>query len=356
MMSWSRNFAIASLFLLLTSPVWAQNPNNPIQVALLRWYAGNTATTVSTCSRPGTLAFDGVHIWTTCYGANELAEFNASDDAAVGELTAVFPGGQTLSNILFDGQNLWATGDPSSGNGEVVKINVAAANATIQSNPNHTNPPSASCAAAMCSYVTTGLGLTAFAMTFDGANVWVTNYGSNTITQIPASGTTGTSIPLTGGCTAPIGIAADTPRTLNARPNIWVGCSGSNSVLTVNGSTQTAVPGTFTGAGVITYDGTNMWVGGSGSQMYEIYPTGSTYGSISFTLSSGAAGAMAYDGKYVWVSSSPVAKLLPRTNNGVPTTPTLVGTFPSGDEPTGIAFDGANIWVANSNSNTLSKF
>jgi DNA-binding beta-propeller fold protein YncE len=32
-----------------------------------------------------------------------------------------------------------------------------------------------------------------------------------------------------------------------------------------------------------------------------------------------------------------------------------LGTFPAGDRPSGVAFDGANIWVANQNSNTVSK-
>jgi hypothetical protein len=123
----------------------------------------------------------------------------------------------------------------------------------------------------------------------------------------------------------------------------------------VNGSTQTVVAGgPYSGAGEITYDGAHMWVGGSNSNMYEIYPTGSTYASVNFT---GNGGAMAYDGKYIWVTGNPVTKLLPQTNsNGIPTTPKVVGTFPTGPQPNGIAFDGANIWVASSNSNTLFKF
>jgi DNA-binding beta-propeller fold protein YncE len=33
-----------------------------------------------------------------------------------------------------------------------------------------------------------------------------------------------------------------------------------------------------------------------------------------------------------------------------------LGTFPVESGPDGIAFDGANIWVANAGSNTVSKF
>ncbi len=32
-----------------------------------------------------------------------------------------------------------------------------------------------------------------------------------------------------------------------------------------------------------------------------------------------------------------------------------LGTFPVGTRPLGVAFDGANIWVANSGSSTVSK-
>ena len=32
-----------------------------------------------------------------------------------------------------------------------------------------------------------------------------------------------------------------------------------------------------------------------------------------------------------------------------------LGTFPAGFSPTGVAFDGAHIWVANSGSDTVSK-
>jgi DNA-binding beta-propeller fold protein YncE len=32
-----------------------------------------------------------------------------------------------------------------------------------------------------------------------------------------------------------------------------------------------------------------------------------------------------------------------------------LGTFPVGNNPQGVAFDGANMWVANGGSNTVSK-
>jgi DNA-binding beta-propeller fold protein YncE len=63
---------------------------------------------------------------------------------------------------------------------------------------------------------------------------------------------------------------------------------------------------------------------------------------------------VAFDGANIWVansSSNTVTKL--RASDGA-----CVGTctFAVGASPFGVAFDGANIWVANYGSNTVSKF
>jgi len=60
---------------------------------------------------------------------------------------------------------------------------------------------------------------------------------------------------------------------------------------------------------------------------------------------------VAFDGANVWVAngdSNNVTKV--RASDG-----TNLGTFPVGSGPEGMAFDGANVWVANAGSNTVSK-
>jgi len=60
---------------------------------------------------------------------------------------------------------------------------------------------------------------------------------------------------------------------------------------------------------------------------------------------------VAFDGANIWVANeggNSVTKL--RANDG-----TNLGTFAVGTEPFGLAFDGANIWVANGISNTVTK-
>jgi hypothetical protein len=61
--------------------------------------------------------------------------------------------------------------------------------------------------------------------------------------------------------------------------------------------------------------------------------------------------AVAFDGANIWVANSGsnnVAKL--RAGDG-----SVLGTFAVGSAPVGVAFDGASIWVANSGSNTVAK-
>jgi hypothetical protein len=70
----------------------------------------------------------------------------------------------------------------------------------------------------------------------------------------------------------------------------------------------------------------------------------------SFTVGTNPIG-VAFDGANIWVanqSSNNVTKL--RANDG-----SVLGTYSVGTWPNGIAFDGANIWVTNSSSNNVTK-
>jgi DNA-binding beta-propeller fold protein YncE len=60
---------------------------------------------------------------------------------------------------------------------------------------------------------------------------------------------------------------------------------------------------------------------------------------------------VAFDGYYIWVASynNDVTKL--RASDGA-----NMGTFTVGSSPYLLAFDGANIWVTNAGSGTVSKF
>src|SRR5215469_3782723 len=69
-----------------------------------------------------------------------------------------------------------------------------------------------------------------------------------------------------------------------------------------------------------------------------------------FTVGSAPFG-VAFDGANVWIAnfnSNNVTKL--RANDGV-----ILGTFTVGTSPSTLAYDGANMWVANTHSNNVTK-
>ena len=349
-------FATVIAMLAFTSTVLAQNATNPIQVALQRWYQANTAVAFPVCSggTPGALAFDGKHIWVTCHGGvSELQELSASDGSLVAAVTQIFNSspysGLTLSNLLYDGANIWVTGAGLPSIGAVARINVAAVNISAA------NPMTcASLGTADCMYIATDVG--PFGMTFDGTNVWVANGTGNDLTEIPPSGIPTNVHPIVS-CLMPLALAFDTV-------NIWITCEQSNSVQVwqvVGGNTQYPP---LTGTGIsspayLAFDGTYMWVGSSGGAFNEIQAVTPPFTvNHSFTVP-GGGGGIAFDGKYMWVidySTAQVYKLVPPANPA--NTPQSLGPYsaPPGSHPSSPAFDGGNVWVVNTSSNSLSKF
>jgi hypothetical protein len=72
---------------------------------------------------------------------------------------------------------------------------------------------------------------------------------------------------------------------------------------------------------------------------------------LTTSFSVGYPTGVAFDGANIWVANSGsnrVTKL--RASDGK-----VLGTFATGLDPASVAFDGANIWVANTSSNTVSK-
>jgi DNA-binding beta-propeller fold protein YncE len=58
-----------------------------------------------------------------------------------------------------------------------------------------------------------------------------------------------------------------------------------------------------------------------------------------------------FDGANMWVENQGSNTITELSDcNG-----TLLGTFRTGNQPTGIAFDGANVWVSNTKDGTISK-
>jgi hypothetical protein len=276
-----------------------------------------------------------------------------------------------VDGILFDGQYLWA-GIKNPDGGVVEKLTTSG---TVIS--------------------TTGIGTTPDSMVYDGANVWVTNYNSGTVSVVSSGGQLLATIPIPGATTLPgapsnpEGMAFDghyvwvanqydhvakidatsyavvgnyavgrAPQAVAYDGTyIWVANGNSNAVWTLDPATGQPAGGHAYRTGYyptdLLYDGTNMWVSNG-------FPPSSGTGSVlRIRASDGgnqatfAAGlevrGLGYDGTSIWACNSisnTVSRL--RTPNVA-----LMGTFPTGAGPRAVAFDGSKIWIANSSQNTV---
>src|SRR5579863_8006461 len=101
---------------------------------------------------------------------------------------------------------------------------------------------------------------------FDGANIWIANYGASTVTKVRANDGAALGAFATGN--APAGVTFD-------GASVWVTNSADNTVSKVRAS-DGKVLGTFPLPGVIpwwmTFDGANIWVPSSNAN-----PSGNGY-------------------------------------------------------------------------------
>jgi len=325
----SRSIRIAGVtaVVLLTLQLWAQSPNNPLDIALLRWYPGDISAlfTANLGPFPDELAFDGANMWIANEGTNTVTKLRASDGACVG--TCVFTVGNDPCGMAFDGANMWVANAQDS---TVTKLR-------------------ASDGGVLGTFPVSGLGC---GIAFDGAHIWVANSLSGTVTELQAA-----SGSILGTFTAS---PASTPYvTALAFDGIYIWAT--------NPAYNTLVPGYVTrlrasdGAcvGVCTFqvgvgpnweafDGAYVWVSNSydGTVTRLRASDGACLGSTC-TFSVGGptanAGGIAFDGTYMWVANQ-----TPSTVTKLSSTGAIVGVFqlgPSTNTPFGVAFDGANIWV-----------
>jgi hypothetical protein len=350
----------ATVILLWGISASAQNANNPIEDALLRWYQANTAAQFTNvlssasppCTTPAGLAFDGAHMWVACFGSNSLLELNVSDGSPgpVRSVPLASP-----SFLLYDGKNIWATNKVA---GTITPVN-------------------ASTGAVGTSLTVNTMGTTPAGMTFDGQNIWVALSGTSSQQIAKVNVTTGTvtwitltyTPPITP-CVNPAGIvyyAPDpgVPIANNLSQSLWVVCNAiPNQVaeLNLSGQVLAATRQNMIGSCVcnnIAFDGRYVWtatpsVGMPAIVALQQVDTTTNPPTVTNTrLPDGTSPyAVAFDGIYVWVidgSNSNVFKVLPSTTSGQ--SGTKYGPFTNpGGASSFLGFDGGNMWVSTADS------
>ena len=191
--------------------------------------------------------------------------------------------------------------------------------------------------------MTPTVGPSPVGLAFDGANMWVANYGSSTVSVLRASNFTHVITPTVGA--APFALAFD-------GANVWVANFGSNtvSVLRAGDFTHVITPTVGSMPDGLAFDGAKMWVANLGSNTVNVLRASDFTPVITPTVGSGPAG-LAFDGANMWVTnqdSNSVSVL--RAGDGTHVMTSTIGTGPAG-----LAFDGAYMWVASFYSNAVSK-
>jgi len=188
----------------------------------------------------------------------------------------------------------------------------------------------------------TGSGDCCLAIDASG-NVWIANAGAGTVTELNSSGAlVGT---ITVG-TTPVPVAVD------QSGNVWVGNRGSNSVTELNSSGQTVAtyPSINSPQGIAIDGSGNVWIASlNGNTVIELNSAGTVLG----TFSSGTfPQAVAIDSSgniYVTNSGGTVAKF---SSLGV-----RIATYSITGSPVGETFDaGGNLWIATGTGNALAEF
>src|SRR5215831_13477997 len=153
-------------------------------------------------------------------------------------------------------------------------------------------------------------GKTPIAFVYDGASMWVVNFGDNTVSKMRA--------------------------------------------------TDGAVLGTFAvgkSPWAVTYDGANIWVTNRGDATVSKLRGSDGAALGTFPVTGSSPTGIAFDGANIWVANSDsndVTKL--RASDGA-----ILGTFTVGghplvpEAPLGVAIDGANVWVTNFGDNSVTK-
>ena len=178
----------------------------------------------------------------------------------------------------------------------------------------------------------------------DGADVWVANHNSSTVSRVRASD--GKLLETWTGASFPTGVLSAMGRIFIAGNFLGRIDPGQPAGAVEN---VTTLPG---GAGAqLTFDGSRIWAANSTAGSVSIVTPGATTPWTVTTVTAGLSlpvGAL-FDGTNVWTSDNGSGLLLKLSPAGAVLQTVTVGTGPGYP-----VFDGANIWVPNFNDASVS--
>ena len=280
----------------------------------------STATYTGLTDTPGAMAFDGTNMWV------------AYENSSTGHISKVAPDGTVTTTggvdpsfalglfpqdghaaIAFDGTNMWV-GATSYGN-STYKLDKVSPTGTVSSYTTNAdvsglafdgskiwagNGSRGSSGQGLSTFSSTGVETTVLTgnseandVAFDGTNMWTANLHAGSISEVAPNGTIIGSYPVTSN---PHFISFDGSK-------MWYSDTNAAEVgwSTLSGSTHLYSTGSYK-LGKLVSDGTYMWGGDEISHAVVRVASDGSY--VAFPVLSGNSDAVAFDGTNIWSANS----------------------------------------------------
>jgi DNA-binding beta-propeller fold protein YncE len=248
---------------------------------------------------------------------------------------------------VYDGNYIWVT---NPGDDNVAKFSATGLVATYQTGQSvpHTG------------------ALSPDGITYDGTNIWVTNYAVGEVVKL--SGTTGTILNTIKVGGNPRFLATDKvhvwvtvpdkrPATADTIKKIAIQANNTDAIVA-----SYDVPATYPYATV--YDGTYVWATQATNRVIKLH--GATGAVVGDYPAGKAPNGIAYDGTYIWISDQ-VCGCVPGIHPGCTSCPpgtvmklrasdgAFMGKYYVGQRPQWVTWDGTYVWVTNGTDGTVSR-
>lgn len=181
----------------------------------------------------------------------------------------------------------------------------------------------------------------------DGADLWVPNFNSATVSRVRASDGRVLDSPWTG--------AANAFGVLAAMGKVFVtGRTNPGSLYQIDptqaaGSVTVLTSGLGNGPQGIAYDGQRIWTANQGAPGSISIVTLNPLSVTTVVTGFGQPAGMVYDGANIWVTEQTDNSLKKLDSSGA-----IILSVPVGSFPAFPVFDGTNIWVPNTGSSSMS--